>query len=208
MQVKITDAAAFSNINKPKTLETFGQYCSEEISWKVRQQLLDLKRLGFVFCTYRTDCIKGQLREGQEIGVRISVRKEIPIAKKFQAFLKNSGNKKGLFKMLAINITKIPANIVEIMATHLGEFLSALEPCNHEKANMHLLFHACEASKNGFKRLLIVIVCWFCVTFSTWISRSCGSRLVPERIGRGFSFIHMREHCIRRYAKHCPFGAL
>ena len=38
-------------------------------------------------------------------------------SKKFQVFLKNSDNKTELFKMLAINITKILGNIVEIMAT-------------------------------------------------------------------------------------------
>ena len=49
---------------------------------------------------------------------------------------------------------------------------------------------------------------WLCVTSSTFISRSCGSRLVSERIVNGFPFIYMREHCIRRCAKQCPFGSL
>ena len=39
VEVQIIDAAAFVNINKTKTLETFGQYYSEEIPWKVQQQL-------------------------------------------------------------------------------------------------------------------------------------------------------------------------
>ena len=66
--------------------------------------------------------------------------------------------------MLAINITEIPANIVKIMATHLEEVLSnnldadlsALQPCNHEEADTRLLLNALDASKRGFKRLLIV----------------------------------------------------
>ena len=70
------------------------------------------------------DSMKGQTCEGLETGVRISVRKDTPIVKTFQVFLKNSDNKTELFKMLAINITKIPANIVEIMATHLEEVFS------------------------------------------------------------------------------------
>ena len=36
----------------------------------------------------------------------------------------NSVNETELLKMLAIRITKIPANIVKIMATHLDEVLS------------------------------------------------------------------------------------
>ena len=132
----------------------------------MEQQLGDLKELDFVFDTYKRDSIKEQTREGRGIGVRILVREETPIAKKFQVFLKNSDNKTELFKILAINITKIPENIVEIMATHLEEFLSnnldadlpALQPCNHEEADTRLLLHTLDGSKRGFKRLLIVTV--------------------------------------------------
>ena len=68
--------------------------------------------------------------------------------------------------MLAINITKIPTKIVEIMATHLEEVLSnnlktdlsALHLCNHEEANTRLLLHALNALKSRFRRLLIVAV--------------------------------------------------
>ena len=70
VEVKIIDAAAFVNISKPKTLETFGQYFSEEIPWKV-QQLGDLRRLDFVFDNYKTGSIKKQTREGRGIGIRI-----------------------------------------------------------------------------------------------------------------------------------------
>ena len=40
-----------------------------------------------------------------------------------------------------------------------------------------------------------MLLYWLCVTSSTWISRSFGSRLVPERIGDGFRFIYMQKHC-------------
>ena len=60
------------------------------------------------------------MREGREIGVRISVRKETPIAKKSQVFLKNSEIKTKLFKILAIRITEIPANTVEIHGNSFG----------------------------------------------------------------------------------------
>ena len=58
VEVKIMDRAAFVNVNNPKTSETFGQYCSEEVPWKVQLQLSDLKRLDFVFDTYKTDSIR------------------------------------------------------------------------------------------------------------------------------------------------------
>ena len=77
-KVKIIDAAAFVNINKLKTLETFGEYCSKEIPWKVQQLFGYLKRLDFVFDTYKTDSIIGKTRAGRGIGVRISVRRKTP----------------------------------------------------------------------------------------------------------------------------------
>ena len=197
-------------------------FCKEHgIPWKVHQQLGDLKRLDFVFYTYKTDSIKGQKREGRGIGVTLTARMETSIVKKFQVFLKNSDNKTELLKMLAINITKIPASIVEIMATHLEEVisknldadLSALQPCNHEEAGTRLLLQALNASKSGFKRLLIVtvdtdVVVLVLCHFFTLISRTCGSRSVPERIGDGFPFIYMRKHGNRRCAKHCTFDSL
>ena len=93
--------------------------------------------------------------------------------------------------MLAINITKIPANIVEIMATHLEEVLSnnldadlsALQPCNHEQADMRLFLQALDASNSGFKRLLIldtdIVVLALCHFFSLdlqelWIETGTG----------------------------------
>ena len=117
--------------------------------------------------------------------------KETPIVKKFQVFLKSSEKKTELSKMLAINITKIPANIVEIMATHLEEVLSnnldadlsALQPCNHEQADMRLFLQALDASNSGFKRLLIVdtdiVVLALCHFFSLdlqelWIETGTG----------------------------------
>ena len=68
--------------------------------------------------------------------------------------------------MLAINIAKILANIVEIMTTHLEEVLSdnldadlsALQPCNHEEVDTRLLLHALDASESGFQWLLILTV--------------------------------------------------
>ena len=107
MEVKITDATVFVDINKPKTAETVGQYFSEEIQWRVQQQLDDWKPLDFAFDIYKTDSIKGQTREGSGIFARVTVKKEPPIAKKFPMFSKNSDNKRELFKMLDINVTKI-----------------------------------------------------------------------------------------------------
>ena len=165
-EVKIIDAAGYININKPYNSTTFGQYCSAEIPLKIQQHLAGLKRLDFVFDTYRPDSIKGQTREARGDGIRIAVRNETPIATKFQSFLRNNDNKTELFKLLAVNIAEIPSNSVNILATHLEEVLSnnpdvdvsAIQPCNHEEADTRLLLHALHASNDGFSKLLIVTV--------------------------------------------------
>ena len=120
----------------------------------------------FVFDTYKRSSIKGQTRERNEIGVKTSVRKETLIAKKFEIFSKNSNNKAEVFKMVAVNIIKSPANIVVIMATHSEEVpsknldadLSSLQPCNHKETHTCLILHALDASRSWFKWLLIVTV--------------------------------------------------
>ena len=120
----------------------------------------------FVFDTYKTNSIKRQTREGNEIGVRISGRKETPIAEKFEIFSKSSNNKAEVFKMVAVNIIKSPANIVEIRTTHSEEVpsknldadLSSLQPCNHKETDTCFLLHAFDASRSWFKWLLIITV--------------------------------------------------
>ena len=80
--------------------------------------------------------------------------------------MKNNDNKTELFKLLAVNITQIHSNVVDVIATHLEEVLSnntnidvsTIQPCNHEEADTRLLLHVLHASKNGFKKQLIVTV--------------------------------------------------
>ena len=163
----------------------------------------------------RVGC-KGPTREERGISIRISVMKKTPIAKKFQVFLKNSDNKTELFKMLAINITKIPKNIVEIMATHLEDVLSnnldgdlfTLQPCNHEEADTRLLLHALDTSKSGFKRFLIVTVDTDVVVLALCHFFNLDLQELWIEIGTGKNRRCMRKHCTRRCAKHCPFGSL
>ena len=52
----------------------------------------------------------------------------------------------------------MPTHLEEVLSDNLDADLFALQPCNHEEADMHLLLHALDASKSGFKRLLIVIL--------------------------------------------------
>ena len=46
----------------------------------------------------------------------------------------------------------------EVLTSNPNANLSAIQPCSHEEADTRLLLHALHASRNGFKRLLIVTV--------------------------------------------------
>ena len=46
-------------------------------------------------------------------------------------------------------------HLEEVLSNNLHADLSALQPCNHEKVDTPLLLNALDASKRGFKRLLI-----------------------------------------------------
>jgi hypothetical protein len=165
VETKVIDSAAFVNINAPKESKTFGEYCSIEIADKIRRLSCSLKRLDFVFDTYREVSIKSQTREDRGKGFRVSVREETPICKRFSEFLRNNDNKTELFKMLAGYIVKVSTTDVTIIATSAEHVLSnsnscvaTLEPCNHEEADTRLLLHVLDASKNDNRKITTVTV--------------------------------------------------
>eukprot|EP00794_Sanderia_malayensis_P004251 gene4251-4816_t len=119
VEAKIVDAAAFVNINAPKLSQTYGEYCSVELVDKVRKLSKDVKRLDFVFDIYKSDSIKAQTRENRGKGERFSVRKETPISRRFQDFMRHDDNKTELFKMLAENVINVESNQTTIIATML-----------------------------------------------------------------------------------------
>ena len=82
-----------------------------------------VSRLDFVFDTYIADSSKSQTRESRGKGIRIVVRKETPICKKFQDFMWNDQNKTELFMMLAESLTTMESNF-DIVVTNLENVFS------------------------------------------------------------------------------------
>ena len=81
-------------------------------------------------------------------GIRIVVRKETPICKKFQDLMRNDQNKTELFMMLAKSLTTMESNF-DTFATNLENVLlnnvnnlDELFPCNHEEADTRIFLHA------------------------------------------------------------------
>ena len=165
VEAKIIDGAAFINMNAPKSSETYGEYCNIELQQKFKSLAYGLRRLDIVFDTYLQNSIKSETRERRGHGIRISVRKETPIYKKFQEFMRNDNNKTELFQMIA-NSTTWDYSTTTIIATNLNgvvtnsivEDVSALQPCNHEEADTRLLLHVYDASLKGLRKISIVTV--------------------------------------------------
>lgn len=151
VEAKIIDGAAFVNIHTPKSSRTFGDYCSVEVMERVGRLSQDVARLDFVFDTYKSD-IKGEARENRGKGIRISVRKETPICRRFQDFIRHDDNKSELFKMLAESMIHLDTSKTIITTSLDNAFtntfetdLSTLQPCNHEEADSRLLLHVLDA---------------------------------------------------------------
>ena len=169
VEAKTIDGPAFININTPKTSRAFREYCSVQVTEKVRQILQCVVRLDFVFDTYKSDSIKEQTRENRGKSIRISVRKETPICRQFQDFMRHDANKTELFKMLPESMTHLDTGKTTIIATSLENaaantvqmcnhinYLSTLQECSHEEVDSCVLLHVFYASNKGLQKVLIV----------------------------------------------------
>ena len=62
VEMKVIDGAAFINIHQPRSSQTIGEYCFDEIKEKVCRLTNQIQRLDFVFDVYKEKNIKAQTR--------------------------------------------------------------------------------------------------------------------------------------------------
>ena len=74
--------------------------------------------------------MKWQTKDGRGNGARISVRKETPIVKMFQAFLKNS-DRAVQDATYQHNRNSMTTHLEEVLSNSLDADLSAIQPCKH-----------------------------------------------------------------------------
>ena len=111
VQMKNVDGAAFVNMNSPRESSSFKDYC-EELKKKVKKIGDNVERVDMVFDVYRENSLKSHTRESCGKGLRISIRKNTPIPKDFQKFLRDDDNKNELFQMLADSFLDVQNLIV------------------------------------------------------------------------------------------------
>ena len=99
----IIDVAVLIQMNNPRMSKTFREYCGIEISEKVERITNTMERVDIVFGIFRKAPRKLETSEGRgkNKGVRISIKKNTPVYRKFNQVLEVSENKTELSSLIA-----------------------------------------------------------------------------------------------------------
>lgn len=125
-------------------------------------------RVDWVIDQYRKSSIKNaeRTRRGTDSGQRIAITdRHQKLPKSWSNFLKNSDNKSDLLEFLynymSTKETEPQLQIVITSANHAkrlslgGQELMPELHCNHEEADTRMLFHAAQASQDGYDKVVI-----------------------------------------------------
>ena len=95
--------------------------------------------------------------------MKLAVRKETPLCKKFQDFLRNGENKTELFIMIADAFSQIRCQKTiiataqeDVMSNDVDTNLKDIMLSNQEEADTRLLLHVFHACKKGFEKVSII----------------------------------------------------
>ena len=162
VQMKNVDGAAFVNMNSPRESSSFKDYC-EELKKKVKKIGDNVERVDMIFDVYRENSLKSHTRESRGKGLRISIRKNTPIPKDFQKFLRDDDNKNELFQMLADSFLDVQNLIVvstksEKAVSNVLTDLRQVDGSNHEEADTRMFVHVKDGCSRGYRNLTIVTV--------------------------------------------------
>ena len=164
----IINVAFLVQMNNPRTSKTFGEYYGIEISEKVEKIADMVERGDIVFDVYgKASRKRGTCEEREKNeGVRINIKKNTLVYRKFNQVPEVSENKTELFSLVADILGENFQHKRETIVATKGETAVSnhyietkyLEPCNKEEADDRMFLHALEMSRLGLKKLLIVTV--------------------------------------------------
>ena len=124
-----------------------------------------MQRVDVIFDRYISGSLKSEMREGRGTEIRILVNETTPIWRNWQQFLRNDGNRKELFHLLATDLTSESLASCVLVATDSEEVISSeatdlpfLIPCNHKEADTRIFLHVkhCADLKMALKRANIL----------------------------------------------------
>ena len=126
-------------MNNPRTSKTFGEYCGIEIREKVERFANTVERVDFAFDVHRKASKKRETHEGRgkNEGVRINIKKNTPVYRKFNQVLEVSENKTELICLVADTLVENFQHKRETIVATKGETVVSnhhietkyLEPC-------------------------------------------------------------------------------
>ena len=147
---------------------TFGEFSKVELGDKVSSLLACAQQLGMVFNVYQKGSHKRETREGRDKkdGVRLSIKENTPIYRKFSKVLKLDNNKTEIFNRIADTLFGLFRNQQKVLLITRQQTvlsngavnLEGLQPCYKEEKDNRISLHPMEQSRLGFKRLMVVKV--------------------------------------------------
>ena len=160
------DGAGMVQMNAPKTAKTCGEYNKTKIGDKACFLLACVEQLDIVFDAYQKGSCKRETREGhgKKDSVRLSIKENTTIYRKFAKVLKLDDNQTELFNLITDTLSGLfrrqhKVLLITRQQTVLSNRevdLQRLQPCNKEEADDRILLHAMDQSRLRFKRLMIV----------------------------------------------------
>ena len=104
MDAVLLDGAVTVQMLELKTSRTFDEYFSIVFAPYVLKQLENPKHVDLVWDVYLDDSLKKSLREKRGTGQRRKLMGSTRIPSDWKGFLRVDGNKKELFKLLAVKV--------------------------------------------------------------------------------------------------------
>ena len=121
-----------------------------------------MQQVDVIFDRYISGSLKSEMREGRGTEIRILVNETTPIWKNWQQFLRNDGNRKELFHLLATDLTSESLASCVLVATDSEEVLSSeatdlpfLIPCNHKEADTPIFLHVKHCADSSHSKVAI-----------------------------------------------------
>lgn len=169
VHAKILDWPAIVHMLSPGQSITFQDYVDSIFLPFLTNELASVLRLDLVWDRYDPASLKNMTRDKRGQGVRTRVTPSTKISKGWANFLRDSGNKEELFKLLASSISslKIEGKEVkstlgtDVITTSVRDQTGKLAPCNHEEADTLMMVHTADAvAQRVYCCALWIPMCW------------------------------------------------
>ena len=204
----VVDGPILVQILKPGLTRTFLQYHQEVFMPYLLTQLNTTQRIDIIWDEYVDNSLKQSARNKRGNGPRRRVLANTPLPTNWQAFLRNSDNKKELFGFLAHQTVQYVIPNKTIVTTVKQFVLSSptmstnnLQPCSHEEADTRIFVHVLDAVEQGHSKVMIrtvdtdvvILAIRVFVIINKKFDRSLSELWIAFGTGKHFRYIPFHE---------------